>query len=161
MSIQIMLNKWYNYPDKCAKSKVVINAIQVDIQFSRIHNKTLRQLQFKNWFDICMVIDASLIFQDIFVNLVYKKFMNAKSQHHYQVWIPGIYVYYFCIIKNIWKSATFSSKVTDLLGKKFFPPPPLSPSLFSLHIYTPISIMFYFKEPQIFLNKSGTVCLAC
>lgn len=32
MSIQIMLNKWYNYPDKCAKSKVVINAIQVDIQ---------------------------------------------------------------------------------------------------------------------------------
>lgn len=40
-----------------------------------------------------------------------------------------------------------------LARKKILPPPPLSPSLFSLHIYTPISIMFYFKEPQIFWNK--------
>lgn len=39
---------------------------------------------------------------------------------------------------------------SNLLARKKILPPPLSPSLFSLHIYTPISIMFYFKEPQIF-----------
>lgn len=131
-----MLNKWYNYPDKCAKSKVVINAIQVDIQFSRIHNKTLRQLQFKNWFDICMVIDASLIFQDIFVNLVYKEFMNAKSQHHYQVWIPGIYVYYFCIKKKHMKKRNIFFESNWLARKKILPPPPLPLSLFTAYIYT-------------------------
>ena len=158
MSIQIMLNKWYNYPDKCAKSKVVINAIQVDIQFSRIHNKTLRQLQFKNWFDICNVIDASLIFQDIFVNLVYKEFMNAKSQHHYQVWIPGIYVYYFCIKKHMKKRNIFFE--SNWLARKKILPPLSTP--FSFHcIYIHQFLLCFTSKNLRFFEINGTVCLAC
>lgn len=70
--------------------------------------------------------------------------------------LSGLNTRYLCILflykKNIWKSATFSSKVTYLLGKKFYPPlsPPLSFHCIYIHQFL---LCFTSKNLRFFLNK--------